>query len=81
MVYFDAQYRRIYLNSSIKLNGESFLKHLFSNPIKYQDDKMFRVSQMYSDSDYLMLVQGFLKEKTFHINHTMGVVYKMVWIY
>ncbi|MCS2917204.1 hypothetical protein NXW71_01695 [Parabacteroides merdae] len=43
VVYFDAQYRRIYLNSSIKLNGESFLKHLFSNPIKYQDDKMFRV--------------------------------------
>ena len=43
IVFFDAQYRRIYMNSSIKLKGESFLKHLFSNPKKCQDDKMFRV--------------------------------------
>lgn len=43
IVFFDIQYKRIYLNSSIKLKGESFLKHLFSNPIKCQDDKMFRV--------------------------------------
>lgn len=43
VVYFDALYKRIYLNSSIKIKGESFLKHLFSKPQKYQDDKMFRV--------------------------------------
>ena len=43
VVYFDALHKRIYLNSSIKIKGESFLKHLFSNPEKYQDDKMFRV--------------------------------------
>lgn len=43
IVYFDSQYKRIYLNSSIKIKGESFLKHLFSNPIKCENDKMFRV--------------------------------------
>ena len=43
VVYFDSQHKRIYLNSSIKIKGESYLKHLFSNPIKWQDDKMFRV--------------------------------------
>lgn len=43
VVYFEALHKRIYLNASIKIKGESFLKHLFSNPEKYQDDKMFRV--------------------------------------
>lgn len=43
IVYFDSLHKRIYLNSSINIKGESYLKHLFSNPIKYQDDKMFRV--------------------------------------
>lgn len=43
VVYFDAQHKRIYLNSSIQIKGESYLKHLFSCPQKYQDDKMFRV--------------------------------------
>lgn len=43
VVYFDALHKRIYLNSSIKIKGESYLKHLFSCPQKYQDDKMFRV--------------------------------------
>lgn len=43
IVYFDPVSRRIYLNSTIKINGESFLKHMFSNPIKYQDENMFRV--------------------------------------
>lgn len=43
VVYFDALHKRIYLNSSIKIRGESYLKHLFSCPQKYQDDKMFRV--------------------------------------
>src|SRR5574344_2996362 len=42
-VYFDAQYKRIYLNSTIKIKGESFLKHMFSNPLKIQNDKLFRV--------------------------------------
>ena len=43
IIYFDTQHKRIYLNSSIKMNGENYLKYLFSNPMKYQDDKMFRV--------------------------------------
>ena len=43
IVYFDSQYKRVYLNSSINIKGESFLKHLFSNPIKCENDKMFRV--------------------------------------
>lgn len=43
IVYFDSLHKRIYLNSSINIKGERYLKHLFSNPIKYQDDKMFRV--------------------------------------
>lgn len=43
IVYFDARTKRIYLNSSIKLKGESFLKHIFSNPIKVQNDSLFRV--------------------------------------
>ena len=43
IVYFDSLHRRIYLNSSIKIKGESYLKHLFSNPIKCENDKMFRV--------------------------------------
>ena len=43
IVYFDSVSRRIYLNSTIKINGESFLKQMFSNPIKYQDENMFRV--------------------------------------
>lgn len=43
VVYFDAQHKRIYLNSSIKMKGERYLEHLFSNPVKYQEDKMFRV--------------------------------------
>lgn len=43
VVYFDALHKRIYLNSSIKMKGESYLKHLFNNPKKYQGDKMFRV--------------------------------------
>ena len=43
VVYFDAQYKRIYLNSTIKIKGESFLKHMFSNPLKIQNDKLFRV--------------------------------------
>ena len=43
IVYFDAKTKRIYLNSSIKLKGENFLKHIFSNPIKVQDDSLFRV--------------------------------------
>lgn len=43
IVYFDARTKRIYLNSSIKLKGDSFLKHIFSNPIKVQNDSLFRV--------------------------------------
>ena len=43
IVYFDSQHKRIYLNSSIKIKGESFLRNLFSNPIKCENDKMFRV--------------------------------------
>lgn len=43
IVYFNSLHKRIYLNSSINIKGERYLKHLFSNPIKYQDDKMFRV--------------------------------------
>lgn len=43
IVYFDAKTKRIYLNSSIKLKGETFLKHIFSNPIQVQNDSLFRV--------------------------------------
>lgn len=43
VVYFDALNKRIYLNSTLKIKGENYLNHLFSNPIKCQDDKMFRV--------------------------------------
>lgn len=42
-MYFDAKTKRIFINSSIKLKGESFLKHIFSNPIKVQNDRLFRV--------------------------------------
>ena len=43
IVYFDAITKRIYLNSSIKIKGENFLKHIFSSPIKVQNDSLFRV--------------------------------------
>lgn len=43
VVYFDALHKRIYLNSTLKIKGENYLKHLFSNPIKCQDDNVFRV--------------------------------------
>lgn len=43
VVYFDALHKRIYLNSSIKLNGDTFLKSIIDNPIKLQDDRVYRV--------------------------------------
>lgn len=43
IVYFDTLNKRIYLNSSIKLRGEKFLRNIFTNPIKIQNDCLFRV--------------------------------------
>ena len=43
IVYFDALTKRIYLNSSIKLRGEKFLRNISTNPIKIQNDCLFRV--------------------------------------
>ena len=43
VVYFDAHHKRAYLNSSIKLRGKSFLKHIINNPVKLQDDCIYRV--------------------------------------
>lgn len=43
IVYFDALHKRIYLNSSLKINGYNFLKHIFSSVNKIQDERVYRV--------------------------------------
>lgn len=43
VVYFDVFHKRVYLNSSININGVSFLKHLFTSVEKIQDERIYRV--------------------------------------
>lgn len=43
VVYFDVLHKRIFLNSSININGVSFLKHLFTSVEKIQDERIYRV--------------------------------------
>ena len=43
VVYYDAKHQRIYLNSSISLNGKHFLDSIFSNVIQLNGDCVYRI--------------------------------------
>ncbi len=43
IVYFDAEHKRIYLNSSMDIRGVSFLSHMFESVEKIEDDSVYRV--------------------------------------
>lgn len=52
VVYFDAEHKRIYLNSTIKLKGENFLESIFGQVSHLSGNNVFRV---FADVKRLML--------------------------
>ena len=77
IVYFDAITKRIYLNSSIKNKRREFLKHIFSSPIKVQNDSLFRVFANVQRLRLFNVGARLHKEKIFHFSHIMEEAYKM----
>ncbi len=43
VVYFEARYKRVYLNSTLKIRGENLLKAIFGEVVKINNDKVFRI--------------------------------------